>query len=141
MSEVSIAAAAQPPQDLREQQVLSEQVRLLFDNSNVSAGVTLLASTILAVLQWGTIPTERLFGWWLFMTLLTGARAVVAHRYWRAQPQREERRWLNVFVVGASAFAHNAGMNPTGTVGALAYWAAEAITSKYIKSPGALVPA
>jgi len=26
-------------------------------------------------------------------------------------------------------------------VGALAYWAAEAITSKYIKSPGALVQA
>jgi gluconate 2-dehydrogenase alpha chain len=47
----------------------------------------------------------------------------------------------NVFVVGASAFAHNAGMNPTGTVGALAYWAAEAITTKYIKSPGALVRA
>jgi gluconate 2-dehydrogenase alpha chain len=45
----------------------------------------------------------------------------------------------NVFVVGASAFAHNAGMNPTGTVGALAYWAAEALTTKYIKSPGALV--
>ena len=45
----------------------------------------------------------------------------------------------NVFVVGASAFAHNAGMNPTGTVGALAYWAAEAITTKYIKKPGALV--
>jgi gluconate 2-dehydrogenase alpha chain len=47
----------------------------------------------------------------------------------------------NVFVIGASAFAHNAGMNPTGTVGALAYWAAEAITTKYIKAPGALVPA
>ena len=47
----------------------------------------------------------------------------------------------NVFVIGASAFAHNAGMNPTGTVAALAYWAAEAITAKYIKSPGALVPA
>jgi gluconate 2-dehydrogenase alpha chain len=45
----------------------------------------------------------------------------------------------NVFVMGASAFAHNAGMNPTGTVGALAFWAAEAITTKYIKSPGALV--
>ena len=45
----------------------------------------------------------------------------------------------NVFVIGASAFAHNAGMNPTGTVAALAYWTAEAITSKYIKSPGALV--
>ncbi|HWX90305.1 MAG TPA: GMC family oxidoreductase [Rhizomicrobium sp.] len=47
----------------------------------------------------------------------------------------------NVFVIGASAFAHNAGMNPTGTVGALAFWAAEAITSKYIKNPGALVHA
>ncbi|MCP5412927.1 MAG: GMC family oxidoreductase [Alphaproteobacteria bacterium] len=47
----------------------------------------------------------------------------------------------NVFVIGASAFAHNAGMNPTGTVGALAYWAAEAITTKYIKRPGALVHA
>jgi gluconate 2-dehydrogenase alpha chain len=47
----------------------------------------------------------------------------------------------NVFAIGASAFAHNAGMNPTGTVGALAFWAAEAITSKYIKAPGALVHA
>ena len=47
----------------------------------------------------------------------------------------------NVFVVGASAFAHNAGLNPTGTVGALAYWAAEAITTQYIKNPGALVHA
>jgi gluconate 2-dehydrogenase alpha chain len=47
----------------------------------------------------------------------------------------------NVFVIGASAFAHNAGMNPTGTVGALACWAAKAVTEKYIKAPGALVPA
>jgi len=47
----------------------------------------------------------------------------------------------NVFVIGASAFAHNAGLNPTGPVGALAYWAAEAITTQYIKSPGALVHA
>ncbi len=47
----------------------------------------------------------------------------------------------NVFVVGASAFAHNAGLNPTGTVGALAYWAAQAITTQYIKNPGALVQA
>jgi gluconate 2-dehydrogenase alpha chain len=27
----------------------------------------------------------------------------------------------NVFSMGASAFPHNAGYNPTGTVGALAY--------------------
>src|SRR5699024_6703877 len=31
----------------------------------------------------------------------------------------------NIFVIGASAFPHNGGYNPTGTVGALAYRAAE----------------
>ncbi|WP_282937855.1 GMC family oxidoreductase [Paenibacillus sp. RC67] len=44
----------------------------------------------------------------------------------------------NLFVVGASAFAHNGGYNPTGTVGALAYRAAEGI-QKYSKAPGNLV--
>jgi len=44
----------------------------------------------------------------------------------------------NVFVIGASAFPQNAGYNPTGTVGALAYWAADAIRSRYLKQPGPL---
>ncbi|MBU5212043.1 GMC family oxidoreductase [Heyndrickxia oleronia] len=43
----------------------------------------------------------------------------------------------NLFVVGASAFAHNSGYNPTGTVGALSYRAAEGIL-KYHKSGGSL---
>lgn len=47
----------------------------------------------------------------------------------------------NLFVVGASAFPQNPGYNPTGTVGALAYKAADAIRSLYLKAPGALVPA
>jgi len=42
----------------------------------------------------------------------------------------------NVFVVGASAFPQNAGYNPTGTVGALAYRAADAIRTRYLKRPG-----
>jgi len=42
----------------------------------------------------------------------------------------------NVFVMGACAFGQNAAVNPTGTVGALTYWAAEAITKQYLKSPG-----
>ncbi|WP_426958670.1 GMC family oxidoreductase [Muricoccus radiodurans] len=42
----------------------------------------------------------------------------------------------NVFVFGASAFPQNAGYNPTGTVGALAYWAADAIRDQYLKNPG-----
>jgi gluconate 2-dehydrogenase alpha chain len=47
----------------------------------------------------------------------------------------------NLFVLGASAFPQNAGYNPTGTVAALAFWAASAIRSKYLKSPGRLVDA
>ena len=45
----------------------------------------------------------------------------------------------NVFVVGATAFPQNAGYNPTGTVGALAFWTAEAIKNRYLKNPGPLV--
>jgi GMC oxidoreductase len=36
----------------------------------------------------------------------------------------------NVLVIGASAFPQNAGYNPTGTVGALAFLAADAIITK-----------
>jgi gluconate 2-dehydrogenase alpha chain len=45
----------------------------------------------------------------------------------------------NVFVTGASAFPQNAGYNPTGTLGALAYHTADAVLNKYIKNPGPLV--
>jgi len=47
----------------------------------------------------------------------------------------------NLFVMGASVFPQNASYNPTGLVGALAYYAAEAITTRYIKNPGPLVHA
>ena len=45
----------------------------------------------------------------------------------------------NVFVIGASAYPQNASYNPTGTLGALAYWSAEAIVKRYLKAPGPLV--
>lgn len=47
----------------------------------------------------------------------------------------------NLFVIGASAFPQNAGYNPTGTVGALAFWSAKAIREQYLKNPGPLVHA
>ena len=47
----------------------------------------------------------------------------------------------NLFVQGATAFPQNAGYNPTGTVGALAFWSAAAIRSQYLKKPGPLVHA
>lgn len=45
----------------------------------------------------------------------------------------------NLFVIGASNYPQNASYNPTGTLGALAYWAADAIVSRYLGSPGPLM--
>ncbi|TBU98307.1 GMC family oxidoreductase [Stutzerimonas kirkiae] len=45
----------------------------------------------------------------------------------------------NLFVVGASAFPQNPGYNPTGTVGALAFKAADAIRTRYLKRPGEMI--
>jgi gluconate 2-dehydrogenase alpha chain len=59
-------------------------------------------------------------------------RASVVNRYlqsWDAP---------NLFVIGASAFPQNAAFGPTGTLGALAYWSADAIVGRYLKSPGPL---
>ncbi|MCA9839794.1 MAG: GMC family oxidoreductase [Trueperaceae bacterium] len=44
----------------------------------------------------------------------------------------------NLFIVGAGNFPHNSGYNPTGTVGALAYRAADAIVNNYLAQPGPL---
>jgi gluconate 2-dehydrogenase alpha chain len=45
----------------------------------------------------------------------------------------------NLFVIGASNYPQNASYNPTGTLGALAFWAADAIVNTYLKSPGPLM--
>ncbi|HEV7384498.1 MAG TPA: GMC oxidoreductase, partial [Phenylobacterium sp.] len=40
----------------------------------------------------------------------------------------------NLFVLGATAFPQNAGYNPTGTVAALVYHAADAIKARYLNA-------
>ena len=47
----------------------------------------------------------------------------------------------NLFITGASAFPQQPGYNPTGTVGAMAYWAADHILKDYVKNPGPMVHA
>jgi gluconate 2-dehydrogenase alpha chain len=45
----------------------------------------------------------------------------------------------NVFVTGASNFPQNPGMNPTGTVCALAYLTADGIINQYLDNPGEII--
>jgi gluconate 2-dehydrogenase alpha chain len=44
----------------------------------------------------------------------------------------------NVFVVGACNYPQNSSYNPTGTLGALIYWTADALKTRYLKRPGPL---
>jgi gluconate 2-dehydrogenase alpha chain len=65
----------------------------------------------------------------------TNPRTTVVNRYgqcWDAD---------NVFILGTSCFPQNAGMNPTGAVGALSYWVAQHLTTRYLKHPGPLMHA
>lgn len=45
----------------------------------------------------------------------------------------------NVFVTGACLFPQNSNFNPTGTVGATAYWIVDAVKRHYVKTPGKLI--
>lgn len=47
----------------------------------------------------------------------------------------------NLFVQGACVFPQNAGYNPTGTVGALAYWSVKAIKEQFLARREPLVQA
>ncbi|MGY9105973.1 MAG: GMC oxidoreductase, partial [Alphaproteobacteria bacterium] len=47
----------------------------------------------------------------------------------------------NLFIMGASVFPQNQSYNPTGPLGALAYWSADAIINQYVPNPGPLVQA
>ncbi len=47
----------------------------------------------------------------------------------------------NLFVLGASCFPQNLAYNPTGMVGATAYFAAHAIRTQYLANPGPLIQA
>ncbi|HET8726381.1 MAG TPA: GMC family oxidoreductase [Alphaproteobacteria bacterium] len=46
----------------------------------------------------------------------------------------------NLWVMGSSVFPQNPGYNPTDTVGALAYRAADTMINDYLKNPRPLVP-
>jgi signal transduction histidine kinase/ActR/RegA family two-component response regulator len=98
-----------------EEQILSEQLRLLYANANLGVAVNLLAATILAGLQWGIVSQPVVIGWWLYIILVAIARFRIARRYWHASPGPEDiARWRNIFTTGV-AFA-GAGWGAAGVL-------------------------
>jgi gluconate 2-dehydrogenase alpha chain len=118
-----------PDNDLRMSRYLADQLAKIGKAMNPKQMVVSHA-----VKGWDSVPYQT--------THNTGG-ATMGARPDTSAVNRYLQSWdvSNVFVLGASAFQQNEGRNPTGTVGALAYWAAEAIRDQYIKKPGPLVPA
>ena len=118
-----------PDNDLRMSQYLSTQLAKIGKAMNPKQMVVSHATK-----GWNSVPYQT--------THNTGGASMGA-RPDTSAVNKYLQSWdvSNVFVLGASAFQQNEGRNPTGTVGALAYWAAEAIRDHYLKQPGPLVPA
>ncbi len=118
-----------PENDLRMSRYLSDQVARIGKAMNPKQMVVGHSSK-----GWNSVPYQT--------THNTGGASMGANPRTSAV-NRYLQSWdvSNLFVIGASAFQQNAGKNPTGTVGALAYWTAEAIRERYLKKQGALVPA
>ena len=86
----------------KEREILAEQVRFLYVNSTIGVGVSILAATVLAYLQWKYIPDGLIAGWWLYMVAVAVSRYVLAQRYRRASPGgADAARWRIPFTVGA----------------------------------------
>jgi gluconate 2-dehydrogenase alpha chain len=116
-----------PDNDIRMQQWVSKQVE------KIARALNPKILTMGSVRKdWNSVPYQT--------THNTGG-AVMGTDPTTSAVNRYLQSWdvSNLFVVGASAFPQNAAQNPTGTVGALAYWTAEAITGRYMKSPGRLM--
>jgi signal transduction histidine kinase/ActR/RegA family two-component response regulator len=63
-------------------------------------GVNILAATVLGALQWGIVSRPVVIGWWLYLSLVSIVRYVIARR-WHALPRRSDvSGWRTAFTVG-----------------------------------------
>lgn len=99
-SSASLAEPTPRTRDGRKRLIQAEQTRLLYSNSNVSAGVTITATTALAYLQWRVIAHPAILSWSLYMVAVSLARLALAHRYHRAPLPRTADRWFIPFLTG-----------------------------------------
>jgi signal transduction histidine kinase/CheY-like chemotaxis protein len=87
--------------DSRRLQTRAAQVRLLYGNSSLGVGVTLVAATVLGRLQWGVVPHTVILGWCLYMFLVSVARFTLGRRYWRTKPSNlKAAGWGTAFAIG-----------------------------------------
>jgi hypothetical protein len=67
-------------QDSATDQILPAQLSLLYANTNLGVAVNVLAATVLGALQWGIVSRSAVIGWWLYLSLVSIVRYVIARR-------------------------------------------------------------
>ena len=99
---LSCLPAAALQRDSRRGQILTEQIRLLYSNTNLGAGIPLIAAAILCSLQWEVVPHPVILGWCLYMFLVSVGRFTLGRRYWLSAPSTlKAGRWGTGFAIGA----------------------------------------
>jgi signal transduction histidine kinase/ActR/RegA family two-component response regulator len=93
---------SQAARDPRKDQVLAEQIRLLYANRDITASVTIVATATVGRLQWNVAPRPVVLGWCLYMILVAAARLILATRFGHQSPSGLETRWWGwKFTIGA----------------------------------------
>jgi signal transduction histidine kinase/ActR/RegA family two-component response regulator len=97
-----LESAGDVHRDQRRQEILLAQVRLLYANTHVGVGVTIIAAAILGQLESRFFSRSVVIGWWFYMALAAAVRYAVARRFRAASPCAiEARRWASLFALGA----------------------------------------
>ena len=94
--------AAQASQNQRKARVQAAQIRLLYQNANTGIAVTVIAAPVLGYFQSLVVQRRIVFGWLLYMLLVSAARFIFARRYWLTSPSyAQSTEWGVAFAVGA----------------------------------------
>ncbi len=92
--------------------VRKEQVRLLYENTAISVGVTVAVASVLGYLQWSVIPHAVILGWLAYMLAISLARFVLWRFYRRFNHLQTISAWDIQFLIGVGLDA--AGWGATG---------------------------
>jgi signal transduction histidine kinase/ActR/RegA family two-component response regulator len=95
-------AGAEVQRASTSQELLAAQLRLLYTNANLSAGINFFVATVLCALQWAVISHIVLGGWWLSIGLITLFRLILASRYRHAPDDSELLMFRRLYVLGAA---------------------------------------
>jgi signal transduction histidine kinase/CheY-like chemotaxis protein len=88
-----------------------EQTRLLYNNARTGTLVTAIAAPALSYFQWRVSHHLVVLGWLLFTLLVSGARFLLARRYWQTSPNcAASSRWSAAFAAGAGIAGAGWGM-------------------------------